>query len=407
MKIFLKKENKKTAIVCFGMRISLDSTNVRSIDLIYLREYLQNVLGRKCDFVSRKTAKDNDRDYFKDIANTDLNDYDEVWIYNAALNLFGGVFSLDSIQTFEKVCDFKGDIFYFLVDPKMPCRNYAQFIKQRMDEQDCVPVIISGKKTPYHIDPAKIEKYTNEIWPKIKTAFGGSDYEKYLKLYNEINDRTISKSESHINRICDCDWCFIDLFEYYAVNEQLDLKMKDYDMSFKAHDLIYFGNNRHTSRGKLIERLYDNANFKVFIAGYDPEFKHAFTEVNSYVEHDKLFPLICTSYATVVCGDELHNGNIRTPRFFEAMMLDTVGLIHNSFDPEHKYIKNKELADFIYIETTEDIEDRLNKIKNDEGLYRKIVAAERKEILDQFGHYEIEKQKETNKEKTPIAESLF
>ena len=40
------------------------------------------------------------------------------------------------------------------------------------------------------------------------------------------------------------DWAFIPLFEYYAVNEDLDAKLKDYPVE-RNYDLIYFGNNRH------------------------------------------------------------------------------------------------------------------------------------------------------------------
>lgn len=389
MKIELKKENKKSAIVSMGTRISIDSRNVRSIDLLYLRYYLQNVLGRECDYVSLKAKKDytENRDFFKNISEVDLNDYDEVWIYNATLNAFGGLIKLEAIQTFDKLCDFTGDIFYMLIDPKMPCQNIAQYIKSKMDSHNG-KVPTAEKSLPlYDLNPSKIDKYTNEIWPRIITTFDGVNYEKYLALWREKTKKQLAKNPNHQVKLCDSNWCELPLAEYYAVNERVDLKTKNYDYSNKKYDLIYFGNNRNTGRNKLIKNLYDKDEFNVFIAGYDPEFKQAKTETSAYVDHDKLFPLICSSYATVVCGDDLHNGNIKSARFFESMLLDTVAFIHVSYDPERKYISNKELADFIYVKTPEDIQQRLNKIKNDESLYRKIVEAERKEIFDQFGKY--------------------
>lgn len=264
----------------------------------------------------------------------------------------------------------------------MPNNNIAKLIEKKLKDGK-VPT--ESKETPFYaIDTAKLEKYTKEVWPRIITAFDGLNYDNYIKLWREKHT-----DKDNIKKLYDSDWCTLPLAEYYSVNENLDLKLENYDFSYKRYDLIYYGNNRHTSRGLLISNLYDNSDFNVFIAGYDPEFKNATYKFSEYVDHDRLFPLICSSYATIVCGDDLHNDNIMTVRFFEAMLLDTVAFIHNSYDSEHKYILNKELADFIYVDNTDDIKDRLDKIKNDETLYRKIVELERKEIFDQFGQYKM------------------
>ena len=79
--IKLVKENKKAAIVCMGTRISLNSKNVRSVDLIYLRNILQDVYGRTVDYLTLKTKKEVDLDYFKNVADENINDYDAVNTY--------------------------------------------------------------------------------------------------------------------------------------------------------------------------------------------------------------------------------------------------------------------------------------------------------------------------------------
>ena len=50
-------------------------------------------------------------------------------------------------------------------------------------------------------------------------------------------------------------------------------------------------------------------------------------------------------------------------------------------------IKNKELADFIYINDANDLQEKLQKIKSDKNLYNRIVELERSEIQNQFGHF--------------------
>ena len=112
MKIEVKKEPLKTAIVCFsGNRISLSAKNVRTVDLIYLRKYLLDKLGRsEVDFVAKKTVKEKDIDYFKDIYETNLSDYDEVCLYNATFNPFGGYINSENIEVLKQLYDFNGTI---------------------------------------------------------------------------------------------------------------------------------------------------------------------------------------------------------------------------------------------------------------------------------------------------------
>lgn len=91
-----------------------------------------------------------------------------------------------------------------------------------------------------------------------------------------------------------------------------------------------------------------------------------------------------TAYATVVLGDDLHNDNIKTARFFESMLLDICAFIWHSYDPNKRFVNNQELKDFIYISSGDELIEKINKIKNDEAFYKHIVELERQEILNQF-----------------------
>ena len=386
MKIELKKEKKKAAIVNLTRRIGLNDAHLGLIEMRYIREYLQ-FFDREVDFVSRKTKKEYQMniDFYKDISEVSLNDYDEVWIHNSSYNLYGGVLSTESLQAFYQLCDFTGDIFYAMYDPKLPCSNFAQYLKYKARNNNGKIRVGRGTNwTLVELDQSKLDKFTNEVWPRITIAFNGMDYEKYLSSYNERHKKQFINNPEHINKLYNGNWCEVHYGEYLAINYKKDLKLKNYDYSNKKYDLVYYGNNRHNERNKIINNIYDKDYVNALFIGYDPEFTHAKTTVFKYLVQDEMLPLICESYATIVCGDELHNGNFITARFFEAMLLDTVGLIYNSYDPEHKLISDKKLADFIYIETSEDVQDRLNQIKNNETLYREIVEAERKEILNNF-----------------------
>ena len=377
------KNNKKAAIVCYGTRIALESKNVRSVDLVYIREYLMNVLGREqVDYVSMKTKKEEGLDYYKDVREVNLNDYDEVYIYNCTLNPFGGVFKWHSLQVFVDLYKYTEDIYYILLDPKMPAVDFAKYLKNR-DKDKTYTFKADNDSGEFKIDPEVLDNWTEKVWNRMGTAYGGIDYEKYVSMWNQKTKGKITELNKNV------DWFNMWLFEYYAVNEELDLKLKNYDKIAEPYDLVYFGNNRQNERNKVIKRLYDIPEFKKYCIGFDPELAN--TDVDDYVRHDELFPLIGEKcLATVVVGDNLHNGNERTPRFFEAMLLDVVAFINIEFDPQKRYVKDEFLKSFIYISNKEELKNRINQIKADKDLYKKIVELERKEILDEFGKYKVD-----------------
>jgi len=379
------KTNKKSAIVSLGTRISLSSDNVRSVDLKFMREYLLNVLGREqVDYISKRTKKEAGLDYFKDTTETDFNDYDEIYIYNASFNPFGGLFKDEALDTFEKLYTFNGDVIYFIIDPKLAPMDFAGFLRARNKNGDYIfGTDVKVRDFKRHIDPEIVEGWTEKVWKRMKIAFDGQDYEKYCKMWNSSSPK-IKGTYKWLNE--DAEWFNMWIAEYYAINERLELKLKDYEKVADPYDLVYFGNNRQNERNKVIKELYDIPEFKKYCIGFDPQLAN--TDSEKYVDHDELFKLIGEKcLATVVVGDNTHNGNIRTARFFETMLLDVAAFIYIKYDPTKSYVKDEFLKEFIYVSSKSELKDKINKIKTDKELYKKVVELERKEILDQFGHY--------------------
>lgn len=382
-KVEPKKGNRKTGIVSLGTRISLSSNNVRSVDLKYLREYLMNLYGhQEVDFISKKTRKEKDIDYFKDTTEVDFNDYDEIYIYNSSLNPFGGLFKDEALDTFEKLYDYNGSIVYFLIDPKMPPIDFSQFLlyKNKKTKDYIFGSDAKARNFKRYIAPEIVDNWSNKVWNRVKIAFNGFNYEKYCNMWNTA----YAKSKNQFKLINDnVDWYSLDLVEYYAVNEELDLKLKNYNKIDNPYELVYFGNNRQNERNKIIHELYDIPEFNKLCIGFDPELEN--TDVLNYLKHDELFETIGSKcLATVVVGDNCHNDNERTARFFESMLLDCVGFIYEKYDSKKAYINNEFLKDFIYISSKEQLKDRINQIKADPELYKKIVELERKDIIEQF-----------------------
>lgn len=370
--------NKKVGIISYITRISLDSLNVRSVDLFYLREYLLNVLNAKeVDFISKKSSKEMHIEYYKHIYNTDLNYYDELYIYNCGYNIIGGRFPSELVTLFEKLNNYNGKLYYVIADPKFPNLDAGKMIKGRLTSDNMLKVEHGYIK----VNPEIFDIFSKKVFPKINVAFTGVDYELYYNKFNEKLLKLSDKSKEH-NKMCnDISWFYLDLFGYYAINEKLDMKLKNFDTD-KVYDFVYFGNNRSSQRATLVKKLCNDDSIKKLFIGYDPKYLNNY-EFIKYVKHDELFNIIGSQcLTTVIVGDDLHNNNIKTARFYEGMLLDIVSFIYIDFDKDKKYIKNKKLKDFIYISSKEELVEKINLLKNDKNLYKEIVELERAEILN-------------------------
>lgn len=380
--------HKKTAIVSYGTRVTTTGSNVRCVDFEFTREYLLNVLGREqVDFVTEVLPKERGIEHIKPISefmDGKINEYDEVIIYNAPFNLYGGVFTTKMLNTMKALLNFNGDIYYLLVDPKMPCLNIGEQMRSRVKvvENGIAKLPLGGDK--YYEWPMEwFDDFTNRVWPKIKTAYGGFDYELYHSLWTK---KTKGKTTPGAYLYPDAEWTNFWLFEYYALAELYELKMQNYDKSNCQYDLVYYGNNRGTERDKIIKNIFSDEDFKVITWGYEVDWPNV--TVNKYCSHSELFKNMCTNaWATVIMGDVTHNNNERTPRFFESMLLDIVGFIWHEYDKDKKFVENQELKDFIYFSTNDELKEKLAKIKSDPEFYRHIIELQRAEVHRISGEY--------------------
>jgi hypothetical protein len=107
--------------------------------------------------------------------------------------------------------------------------------------------------------------------------------------------------------------------------------------------------------------------------------------------HEEMFDFINKkAYATIVMGDNLHNNNIITPRFYESMLLNVVAFVWHTYDVDKKFVKNEELKNFIYVDSIDEFHDKVLQIKNNPELFKHLAELERKEVLDTVGIKDID-----------------
>ena len=396
MKLNFEKKNAKSAIVILNGRFNFCNTDVAQIQLFQFEKALKEIYGRSLvDFVSHPMKRDlNKVSNYKDISATDLNDYDEVFCYECSPNFFGGNMNSFNSETLKKLAWYKGTIYYILSDPRFPCLNFAEIIKYKAGlpstfsiDGEPLTVDSNGKLAPNKfITDADLEQFSKNVFPKIITCFNGYDYDEYVKQYYSKKRSLNARTKVPENK----DWCEFAFFEDFAIDLQNKADMfTDYPFEDKKYDLCYYGLNRRNERNKIIKELYKNPeDSKLFIGFDDLEGIPNATRIDR-TERGELFSTICkNSKATIVIGDFLHNNNCITFRFFEAMLMDVVALVYDDYDSKHTLIKDEFLKSFVYVKTAEDVKDRLAKIRNDEALYKKIVALEREEAKRIIKYYQ-------------------
>lgn len=383
-KIEFSKVNKKAAIVGYNTRLTLSSKHVRSTGIAYMREYILDVLHRdECDILSIPHDEDRDRLYYKDIRDfesgkLDINYYDEIFIYNSQFNVYGGVFPVPSIPTMLALIKFNGDLWYMLTDPSMPPTNVGLLVQQKFKYCDVPDHVKMIDHTLKKVTQQDIIDFTKNVYERTNIAFCGLDYKKYYSDYNP-------EKRVDARKIRDTDWAYFGQHEYYTTREFLDLKLQSPDKEDNSYDFVYCGNHR-MSRDKVLSSVALHKDIKCAIVGYGEYITGENVDLYNYMPHVDMFNFINKkAYSTIVMGDNWHNNNIITPRFYESMLLNVVAFIWHTYDTERKFVKNKELKDFIYVSSSDEFHDKLQMIKSDKSLFNHLVELERNEVLSAVG----------------------
>jgi hypothetical protein len=380
-KVEFSNTNKKAAIVTYNTRLTLSSSHIRATGVAYMREYILDILGREvCDILSIPHNEDADRKYYKDIRDFesgkyDINYYDEVFIYNSQCNAFGGAFPVPSISTMFTLIKFKGDIWYMLTDPSMPPVNVMLHVRNKFkfcSEPSSVKLVDGTTRL---ITDKDINDFTENVFKRTRVAFCGINYKTYFDSY--CNAKRVDS-----RKLLDIDWAYFGQHEYYSLREFIDLKLQTPEKEQECFDFAYCG-NRRSSRDGILKEIIAHSDLKCALVGYGDSITSSNVSNIKYMPHEEMFDFINKHvYSTIIMGDNLHNNNIITPRFYESMLLNVVAFICHKYDSNKQFVKNSELKDFIYVNSIDELYNKINVIKSDKNLFKHIVELERKEVLE-------------------------
>ncbi len=342
----------KIGIITINNRIIVDKHNIRSIEIIYLKKYLENN-NNSVFYISKKTNKEKNLNDYLDIKDVNLNDFDEIYIHNSNCNFFGGIVDDYTIIIIKKINEFNGNIYYVITDPKLKFVNFAKIIYERINIKGNIKGCENFSKKDYNDFTEKIKN--------IKAVWTGKDYNLFCNLLKE----TDLKLDFGFN---------IPLFQLIYTEEEYTLD----ETKNKIYDICYYGNNRGGYRSKKLNYYFNNNFFSKYIIGFESNYPK--TKSIKYINNSILLSEVNKSYCSLVIGDKEHNNNIITARFFENIKAKVVSFIDLDYDCEKTLYKSERLKKIVYVESPEELSDKIKFIKQHKNLYDFIINEQFKEL---------------------------
>jgi len=363
----------KIAIITLNKRPIITTNNIRDIELITLRQMLiEKYKTNNVYFVGYKIKKEIDIDYYLDYKKYNLNEFDKIFVYNTMYhepNIFGY-----NIIQIRQLLNYKNEIIYFLTDPKMPLVNYVKYWYDKVQRGVKIHVRNFNGELYYKFEIQLFEKLKWKIW------FAGHNYNEYLNILLKNNAFYDSQLHKIIIHVYD-NYVNIPYFFKY-LNRNISWQINEYNYKNKQYDFVYFGDNRGTRTYYFKKYFNINAN-KLFIGPFD-KYKDKNTKIIEKQPHNILPTYLNKCISTIVIGDKTHNGNIVTPRFYECIKAGLITFIDIDYDPNKLLFKHPILKKFNYIKSKQELEKRINKIKNNPEKIKQIILLQDKEWLHEI-----------------------
>jgi hypothetical protein len=341
---------KKIALLSPCTRINIECKSIRSLEIVYLKKYLEEQ-GNIVHYISKK-LKELDNDYIDIASINDLNDYDEIYIHNFNTNFFGGLVSGFTINYLKLISNYNGKIFYYITDPKLKYINLANDMLKR-----------KNLKFEIDIDREELEKISKRLdfqELRIDALFTGYNYEPIygIDFYN------VKK---------------FNVFESIAKSNQFNMQQIDIFNDIQiTHDICYFGDNRGTYRNNKIKKYFNCEELNTMTIGCDiPLINNTFVKK---VDHTQLKNVVNRNLASLVIGDKEHENAFVTMRFYENIKFDVISFIDLDYDKNRTLFKNETLKSFNYISTKEQLISKIYQLRNDKTLINTIINLQKQEL---------------------------
>lgn len=285
---------------------------------------------------------------------------DALIVLNGNANFFGGQEDREQILNYRLITDFRGPVYYIFCDPELTLRQIWPSIESKPwasnwkeDEIKITQTDIRYISQPHDVEKVLGDLKKNEIVPSSIVHF---PFEKFPCL----NDRL-------------------------PFNESPSV------------DLSYGGTMRGGKRIAKMLKFYFGHPSDISVEMFGKIDAEDFTEHKKYgkqaailrkpaftgsVRYDEMLPKMNEAMAHCVIGDPWYEEINDIPqRLYESVMSQVVTFVDADMDKLRRvYGADKELADFLYVKTREELSEKIQLLKSDVDTRREIVESQFKAI---------------------------
>ncbi len=401
----IEEPSGKGRIACISLpvrHILVNRDNITMYNVYHYWKYLTEFLKYDKVYVLTTSLSNSDEKYnniLKDcpliygIEKKDLLlDYhiNDMWIVPAQTNLFGGMgimtfpFCMNRIYEWWKSKG-QNDKMIFINDDPEVCKLwfFRYHTKRYAIKKDVKMIWKQGvNKDNWKTEIDLLESRYDDICNMendFDLAFCGLDYDKYVK-------------ENRIN-ILPKSWFNFNVYYYITLNDDLALRMRNYDFDDKKYSACYYGYIKDSDRIARTEEFYSKVDkpFLVIKGGNKNFFKnidfdHDIELVKNMPYRDLLEFVPSNAKSSLITHNKCILGNQVSPRWFDLMLMDIVCFVDEAFDPNHELCDDW-LYEHTYCKNGQDYADKLKKVENNEPLYREIVQRQRRFVFEKYEKY--------------------
>lgn len=353
---------KKIAVLSPFARINVEGTSARSLDILLLKKYIElKNPNNLVHFVSKKTRKEHDCEHYIDIESLrSLNFYDSIIIHNYNANIFGGMINDLTVRYIKLLSEFKGKVFYYITDPKMPYFNVAEYLLKRFK---------TLKWAKLSLELEDLELYaskTKEVESQLEALFTGYNY---TPIYN-YDFKAVHT---------------VDVFSLLYDKQKIAKSKSMFSNLTMEYDIVYYGDNRGTYRNNKLKYFLNSSSINSLLIGLELPIKGAtFMDKKAQTELKSIISNSCLS--SLIIGDAEHENAFVTFRFYESLYFDVVCFIDIAYDSNKLLFNHQVLKDFNYIYSSDDLKDKINRLREDNDFRLNILALQKQELLNNPFH---------------------
>lgn len=395
---------------------SFRKMGIKNVCLKLYRDYLLQYVGYDKVYIiatSHKEQKVNEEYFDKDSIIfgieqknlfNDLN-IDDIFCKQHVLVFFGGVlanyyFSMCNRLTEWYVEHGDGHFYTLQDDPDFLTINPALLVDCRIEgSRRRIEKDVQSKPYKYEVTP-EVELYLEydksgtlyDCFDNTIVAHCGNDYPLFFKKATSVKIGTP-------NVITEAKyWDTLNVYNWQGVNDNLDLKFVDYPWSEKKYVSEYHGYIKHDKfRIDTTLAYYNEIPDKIMVIEARGHFSDEFMNADKIkeVEYNQLFETLGkNAHSSFIIANQSTFDDFISPRYFDLMLSDIIPFVYHGYDSKRAYTNNKELKDFMYVESPEDFAAKVKRISTDEKYYKHIKYLQRKSIYDNFSQYMTDESKE-------------